>query len=353
MSAQLTPALPAKTITAHVLVAVMIGVSMALCYLGGFHKPDPHAVRVDVIGSGQTAQAVAGAVAEQAGDHFQVGITPSVESAKSAIEHRDLAGAVAMTPTEQTLYVSTAAGDATATILQRSFGQVASAKNQVLHVVDVVPSDAEHDPAGGGIFFLMVALTVGAYGAGLAIAVAAGGRSIWVRLAFIGVFSVVVPAVVTGIAAFVYHALLSAGWAIFGLGIPYTLAVILTVAGLHIIIGRFTTLVTVTLFVALNFTSSGGVYAPELQPRFFAALHDFWLGAGYNEAARNLMYFPNVGIAADLWKVFGWVIGAGVLVAAAAVYERRKAAHDGTPAAPASHELNAEQYEELVEEVVG
>jgi hypothetical protein len=42
--------------------------------------------------------------------------------------------------------------------------------------------------------------------------------------------------------------------------------------GLHPFLGRWTTGTLVLLFVMLNFTGSGGVFAPELQPGFFAAL---------------------------------------------------------------------------------
>lgn len=41
----------------------------------------------------------------------------------------------------------------------------------------------------------------------------------------------------------------------------------------------------------LNFTTSGGIYRPELQKGFFGSLHAFWNGAGFVEGACSLLYF--------------------------------------------------------------
>ena len=45
---------------------------------------------------------------------------------------------------------------------------------------------------------------------------------------------------------------------------------------------------------------SGGVFAPELQPAFYARMHDFWIGSGFIESVRRLMYFPDVRLTGPL-----------------------------------------------------
>ena len=178
------------------------------------------------------------------------------------------------------------------------------------------------------------------------------------RLGFAAVCSVISAAVTTAIAVWVFDALPGAQWQIFGLSILYALATMLFAIGLHPFIGRFTTLAMVTIFVGLNFTTSGGVFAPALQPKFFAVLHDFWIGAGLNEASRNLAYFPEVSSAGDIGKIIGWLVVGAALVGIVALRDRRnvvEGAVDASPAAGGRHErdqLTDEETEELAEDVV-
>lgn len=125
--------------------------------------------------------------------------------------------------------------------------------------------------------------------------------------------------------------------------------------GLHPFIGRFTTLAMVTIFVGLNFTTSGGVFAPALQSKFFAVLHDFWIGAGLNEASRNLAYFPDVSNGGEIAKIVGWLIVGAALVGVVALRERRNAVEQTPAPTSGRHErdqLTDEESEELAEDVV-
>lgn len=374
MSPAPAPALPLRVIASHVVVPLLIGAVMALCYLGGFHAPQPHDVRVDVVGSGARNAVVAEKLQQGLGDRMNIRTADSVDSARNALEHRDVAAAyvpAASAHDPATLYVASAASDTTATIVERVFGKPAIAGDQPPRVVDVTPSDPHRDPSGQSVFFLLVALTVGAYGTGIAIAVAGATRSVWVRLGLALIASTLTAGVVSAIAVWGLDAVPGAQWAIFGLSIPYALAAMLFAIGLHPMIGRFTTLAMVTVFVGLNFTTCGGVLAPEMQPRFFAVLHDFWIGSGFNEAARDIAYFPQVSIAGDVGTIFGWLIAGLALVTVAATVERRRArpplaasaasasASQGSQGSASQaigrHELpdlTAEQSEELEEEEV-
>jgi hypothetical protein len=106
--------------------------------------------------------------------------------------------------------------------------------------------------------------------------------------------------------------------------------------GLHTFLGRFTTATLVALFVMLNFTSSGGVFAPALQPGFFAALHSFWIGSGLVEGGRKLVYFPELGVGREVLTVALWLAAGLAVAGAAALVERRRAVP--APAATAEDE---------------
>lgn len=111
---------------------------------------------------------------------------------------------------------------------------------------------------------------------------------------------------------------------VWALGWLYSAGVIGIGIGLHTFLKRWTTLAMMVLFVMLTFTSSGGVYRPELQSGFFGGLHSFWAGAGFLEGARSLLYFDGgAGFGGHLLTLVLWLAAAGVLVVGAALYERR------------------------------
>jgi hypothetical protein len=145
----------------------------------------------------------------------------------------------------------------------------------------------------------------------------------------------------------------------------YTSAIVLIGIGLHTFLGRWTTATLVGLFVMLNFTSAGGVFAPALQPGFFAALHSFWIGSGLLEAGRNLMYFPGLGIGRQVATLLLWLVAGLALAGVAAPAEQRRAARTAVPAGvavPAEEptasaaapepEVTDERVEEELEEAV-
>ncbi|WP_446222615.1 hypothetical protein ACTWPB_22905 [Nocardia sp. IBHARD005] len=86
----------------------------------------------------------------------------------------------------------------------------------------------------------------------------------------------------------------------------------------------------------LNFTTSGGVYGPELQHGFLGALHSFWNGADFVEGLRDLLYFDGgAGFGSRLIGLFAWLTVGVVLVVVAGRHEAR---HAPKPIAPAAAE---------------
>lgn len=335
------PSTALRPVLTHLLVPVLLGLGMALAYLGGFHQPGPHHLKVGVVGSSAQQQVLAQQLKDHLGDAVDMRAVPTEAQARALLERRELAGAFVPGQQASSLLIASGASDTTAMMVERIFAPVALAQAQPLHVVDVVPVD-RHDPTGQGMFFYLVALTVGAYSA--AIAIAAAGAHLWIglRAAFAVVTGLVVSALATAVAGPLYGALPSHSVAIGALGWLYATAIILVGVGLHTFLGRWTTGVMVALFVMLNFTSSGGVFAPALQPGFFAGLHSFWIGAGLLEAGRTLLYFPRLGIGGDVARLLLWLAGGAVLVAVAGLVERHRDLR-ALPVAAAPTDLEIEE----------
>jgi hypothetical protein len=328
-----------KPAVSHLLVPLLLVTGMALAYLGAFHKPQPHALKLDLVGTSAQVQVGAQRLADQLGDQAAVRTVPDEARARELLARQEIAGAYVPDAHTPKLLIASAASDTTATVVQRVFGPVALAQGLPLQVEDVAPLH-DDDPTGQGLFFLLVALTVGSYSAAIAIGAAGGALAVGHR-ALLGVAaSLAVTVLGVGVAGPVLGAVDGHLAAIGGLAWLYTTGVILIGVGLHAFLGRWTTGTLVALFVMLNFTSAGGVFAPELQPGLFATLHDFWNGAGFVEGGRTLLYFPQLSVSPYVVRLLAWVaVGLVLILAAARVEHRRR------PAAPVETPVERELEE--------
>jgi hypothetical protein len=359
---------PTRTVVHHLLthliVPVLLATGMALAYLGAFHQPAPHGMRLDVVGSGPQVAVLAQGLQDSLGDMAAVQTVATVDDARTALEHMEIAGAYVPDPAQPTLMIASAASDTTATIVEKMLSPVALGQGLPLQITDVVPT-ADTDPTGQGAFFFLVALSVGGYSAAIAIGAAGARLRMRLRLAFgVGV-AAVIAAIATAVAGPLYGALPDSAVQIGLLAWLYVTAVVWLGVGLHSFLGRWTTLTVVGLFVMLNFTSAGGVFAPAVQPGFFASLHSFWIGSGLVEAARRLLYFPALGIGSQLLTIVLWAVAGLAVAAVAGLVEARRdipaVATSPAPAAPvvapASDRVDdgavESRAEEEIEETVG
>lgn len=311
-----------KHVAVHLLVPLFLGTGMALAYLGGFHQPSPHGVRVDVVGTSADTKVIARNLQEAVGDTLDVRTVASVDDARDRIEHRELTAALVPGSTAVTLLHSDASSATTSSAVLTVFQAVSEREGVRLQTENVVPVASDGDPSGQSMFFYVVGLTVGSYAAGIAIGAAGAGLRLRTRFTLAIVASGVLSALVTAVAGPLYGALPSHVAQIGLLAWLYTAGIVLFGVGLHPFLGRLTTPTMVALFVMLNFTSAGGVYAPELQPGFFGALHSFWDGAALNEIGRNLIYFPDLGIGREVLTLVVWLAAGAALVGVAGLAER-------------------------------
>ena len=313
-----------KHVSIHLLIPLFLGVGMALAYLGAFHQPSPHDVRIDVVGSSAETKVMAQTLQDKLGDAVSVRTVADEATAKAAIEHRDISAALVPDAKKPVLLYSDAASATTSQVIVTIFSEVATGQGVPLELDNVVPVASDGDPSGQSMFFYLVGMTVGSYAAGVAIGAAGTAlRHRW-RVGLAVVSSGVTTLLVTVIASAVYGALPSHAVQIGLLAWLYSATIMLIGVGLHSFLGKVTTPTMTMLFVMLNFTSAGGVYEPDLLPRFFGALHSFWNGAALHEVGRDLMYFPQVGIGRYVLTLALWFVAACALVLASFLYERKR-----------------------------
>ncbi|MDG4863928.1 hypothetical protein P8605_37900 [Streptomyces sp. T-3] len=318
-----TPPGALRHVLTHLLTPLLMCVGMGLAYLGAFASPAPHQMPVAVVGSGPQAQVLAQTLHDKAGDGLDVTTLPTRAAAVQQLKTRDITGAYVMDAERPELLVATAGSDTSASAVEKVFTTVATHQGAPLKVTDTVPS-AKGDPTGQGIFFLLVALSIGAYASVAVIGAAGSALPLRMRALLVAGTSLVVSLIGAAFAGPVFHLVddhLAGVWAMAWL---YAAGILFIGTGLHTFLKRWTTLGVMVLFVMLNFTSSGGIFRPELQNGFFGSLHAFWNGAGFVEGVRGLVYFDGHDVAAHVWTLVAW-LGAGlVMMAAAALVEHRR-----------------------------
>ncbi|MFE7530460.1 hypothetical protein ACFU7Y_32805 [Kitasatospora sp. NPDC057542] len=312
-----------KHLATHLITPLLMCLGMALAYQSAFHQPEPHHLKVAVVGTTPQAQGLAQAIQGKAGDALDVRTVDDRAAAEQQLRDRDLVGAFVPDAKSPELIVAKGNSDTSVVAATEVFTNVTDRQGVPLHVTDLT-TPAEGDPTGQGLFFLLVALSIGSYASVAAIGAAGVALSLRVR-ALVGVaVSLVVSVIGIVTAGPVFHVVDHDHAAVWALGWLYSAGIVLIGIGLHSFLKKWTTLALMVLFVMLNFTSSGGIYRPELQNGFFGGLHGFWTGAGFLEGARSVMYFDGgAGLGGHVVTLLVWLLLGGVALVAAAVYEGR------------------------------
>lgn len=312
-----------RSIGAHLLIPLFLAIGMAFAYLGAFHAPSAHDLPVAVVGTTPQAAVFAQTLNDKGDGKVAVRTVADAAQAKRWIVDQKILAAYEATPEGANLYVSRAASEAGAATAETIFLPIAYQQHLPVNVVDVRPGTVQ-DPGGQTLFFLLVALSVGAYASAVAIAAATARLRAGWRLGIGAVVSFVLSAIAVIIGGGVYQALNGNEWSIWLLGALYVFGILSIGIGLHPILGKWTTPALTALFVMLNFTSSGGVYPASLSPWFFAGLHSFWNGAAWLDAARALTYFPDQSIGFDALRLALWAVAGVLLVVIGAAFARSR-----------------------------
>ncbi|WP_069884787.1 hypothetical protein [Streptomyces luteocolor] len=335
MSATAEPAPRPRDVLRHVLVhlvtPLLMCLGMGLAYMGAFVTPEPHELPVAVVGSGPQTQVLAQTVKDKAGDALDVRTLASRAEATDALTSLEIAGAYVPDAKAPELIVASAGSDMSAMAVQKVFTPVAAAQGAPLKVTDVAPPVSD-DPTGQGLFFLLVAVSIGSYASVAVLGAAGAGLRMRARAGLAAGVSLAVSLIGAALAGPVFHLAHQGLWGVWAMSWLYSAGILLIGLGLHTFLKRWTTLAMMVLFVMLNFTTSGGLFRPELQNGFFGSLHAFWNGAGFVEGVRSHLYFGGHDLGGHVWTLAAWLAAGLLLVAVAGLWERGRRGAAPAPA---------------------
>ncbi|MCT9105906.1 ABC transporter permease [Streptomyces mirabilis] len=305
-----------------ILVLPLVITLVVLSFAWPAGRTAPRDVPVGIVGTGAASQhAVEGLVQEKPGA-FDFHLYPDQQAARSAIENRDVYGALAISSYDITVLKASAASASVAQLLnevgqrladraaqQGAAGTRPSAKIHVT-ALDVVPVAAE-DPRGVVFSSAVFPLTICGILIGAFVSTARGLRRPWHRL-----LTLLVACAVAGLGAYlVAQGFLGAlphdhvaTWAVLSLVL---ISISATAAGLVRLLGQAGLGLSAALMVFVGNPFSGAGSAPEMLPKGVDYVGQ-WLPPGAGASLlRDTAYFDGNGGSGHLavlalWSVCGF-----------------------------------------------
>jgi hypothetical protein len=289
-----------------VAAVLLLQLGFILSYVGAFHHPTPHRMRLAVVAPAGApagaAQQVVGRLNAIAGEPVHATTAQDEAAARDRITHRKLDGALLLgTGSSDRLLVAGAEGGAVAQAMEQVVTGADTAQQRTVQVSDIVPAESG-DARGLSSFYIAVGWVVGGYLVASILAISAGELPATRRRARIRIFALGAYAVLSGIGgALVAGPLLGAltgrFWMVSWFGALLVFAVGAFTMAIEALAGIAGIGLAVLLFVVLGNPSAGGPYPGPLLPPFWRAIGP-WLppGAG-TSGLRGIVYFDNAGLA--------------------------------------------------------
>lgn len=298
------------------VLPLYISVGFAASYIGALHAPQPHHVKVAIVGGPSATAPLARALSVKADGGLDVSQLTTVAQARRLVSDRTLAGGY-IPGQHPTAIVASAASASLANFVEATFREVAAAQNRPLAVDDVRPLPADN-PSGTPNFFFLIICTLGTFLTVVALGFLAPTLPEPHRIAIVAAASLLAPLIAYLIGGTGYHTFsgdFGTVVAMLGMGALYAFAVAAITRLLQLGLGSLGALVASLVFIFLNLPSSGGSVAAQLTPGFWRFLNHFWIGAAGLDANRSVLYFHGDGIATDVLKILAWIAASAALLA--------------------------------------
>jgi hypothetical protein len=312
----------AVTPRAFVLVTgvLVLQLGFILSYIGAFHHPTPHRIRLAVVAPAPAAQQTVQALSTS--NALSPRVATSRAAAEDGIRGRRLDGALIVGPSGQDeLLVASAGGAAVSDALTRIIQGAEQQQKRTVTVTDLVPANAG-DARGLSAFYLAVGWVVGGYLVASILAISAGSRPTnprrsGIRLTALGLYAVasgIGGAIIAGPAL---GALTGHFWAVAGFGMLLVFAVGAFTMAVQALTGIIGIGLAVLLFVVLGNPSAGGAYPTSLLPPFWRAIGPLLPPGAGTSGLRGIVYFDGAQVLQPVLVALAYaVVGAVVLVVA-------------------------------------
>jgi hypothetical protein len=296
-----------KAVAVVLVPALVLMLAFAFFYVGAFHDPTPHHVRVAIVGP----PVVVAQLNRLPGDPLDARQTSSRRDALSQIDDREVYGAYEAGTNR--LFVASAANRATAIALEQTFNDIAAVQNRrAVRVTDIKPLPPK-DPNGTAAFYAVVAWMFGGYIGATLIGLIGSPRSTSQKRAAARIGALAIFAVVAGILSVI---MLRASFGVFSDHVIALCAIAaLTIfasgaatAGIQAAAGPAGTGLVILAFVILGNSASGGPFARPLLPGLWRTIGGVLPPGASVDLARSALFFDGARIVGPILVLVGWAV---------------------------------------------
>jgi len=309
-----------KTLAGSMVMPVFMATVMPLVFIGLFHNPTPHEMKVAVVGTDRAAaEQVIGQLEKVTADQFDFSIVDDQAAAKDQIERQDLRGAY--DPTTGTLTVANAGNMQATMAVEQLFHGVAAGSDKELKVDDIAPLPTS-DLMGVGVLYIGIGAILGGFlAAVVAFMLGRGVSSGFQLLTILGVC--VITAGTQVLVSYQWLGILHDNEAkVFGLLLLISVTCALFQYGGSLLIGPAMLLVSLLVLTFLGVATSGVAVGMDMAGPFYRGLAPILPTSNGFVGLKQLAYFDGVGLWSSLWVVLVWA-GAGVLATGVGLWLRK------------------------------
>jgi len=313
----------AQRIVAPVVAGLLLLVTLLALIGTAIRDPKPHDIAVGLVGPPPATAQISGAFAQNAPGTFDFTTYASEADARTALDNRDVDGALILGSGAPKLIVAGAAGDTSAGVMTAAFTNVFKAQGAALQIETVHPF-AQGDAHGLILFFVVVAVIISTLIAQVVLFTLAASAGAAPRIGVALVYAVVSGLTAMGLATWIAGDFGGDFWTATGLVMLASAAVGLAVAGFARIFGRPGIALAVIVVILLDLVSSGGPGGSQILPDFYRALSPWMPAPQLFSALRGALYFNDAGIATPAIVLSAWAAGGLVLIGLGGLVTRRR-----------------------------
>jgi hypothetical protein len=311
-----------------VLAPLAAGVLIVVAFVGligtAIKNPQPHDIPVGLVGPAAAVQQFEGSFGAAVPGAFRFTTYDSEQDARTAVDDRDVDGALILGSGGPHLIVAGAVGDTLEGVITGAFTAAFKAQNVPLSVEIVHPFGA-NDAHGLVLFFVVVATLIGTLAAQGAIFAGARKSGLGLRLGLVAGSGVLISLAGMGTATWVVGDYGDGFWAATALVALASMATGAFVAGAARLLGVAGIGLSVLVVVLLDLVSSGGPVGSQMLPDFYRYLAPWMPADQLYSGMRGALYFSGAGVGQPALVLTGWLVaGLALMVAGEQVAGRRR-----------------------------
>jgi len=317
-----------RRLFAVAVAAAVVSFVLTLSFGFADHAPAPHDVRIAVAAPAAVVKDVTEGLAHAAAGGFTVVAMPSAQAVIGSVRSQSAAGGLITGPSGPvTIVTAAAAGVSQQQVITLAVTDAATALHRQARPLDVAPLSAG-DRAGLSVFVFELGLLLPSVIGSIGLFLLGRRFRLWWRVGAAVLFALLAACGSVLVLSALFGALPGASTALIGVGFLGCLTFMAFVTACQAVTGLPGTGLAALAFVFIGNAVSGGTVPFAFLPDGFRQVAPWLPNGALVSAARDVVYFPESGLAHPLLVLGIWLAGSLTVLACVDLLhlaERRRA----------------------------